>query len=228
MVNKEPCRYITFMPIPSMRLLLGYTSLIISLAGVLTSAAPLAATAVQATPPANAQPVTIYFSWGDGCPHCAKAEPFLAGLAQEYPTVEVRAYEVWYTTENQGLFQPMAAAYGFEPSGVPTILIYQIDELGLFLVAVFTLKASRLGESEGRILKLVGGLLMLTLALVMLVNPAWMNQISSSLLVFAVAFGATALVLLVHRKVLSHFGIHIGSELVPTVATPRHHKHRHR
>lgn len=440
----------------------------------------------QVTPPPNPQPVAIYFFWGDGCPHCAKAKPFLATLAEQYPTVEVRAYEVWYNIENQQLFAQMAAAYSFEPSGVPTIfigerywegyaeplaaeieaavaacvqqgcrdagvgiipgitplvpaplptaavasavtepvpqaqsdlltipwlgpvdlaaqslavstalialvdgfnpcslwvlsvllaltlntgsrsklfwvgltfltvtalvymafitglftmfsvlpfvgwvrgivalaalafaavnikdyfwyksgisftigeeqkpgiyrnirrvltagestwqiigatvvlsagvslvefsctagfpvlwtnllvaqgataltfglllllymLIYQIDELAIFLVAVFTLKASRLGESEGRILKLVGGLLMLTLAIVMLVNPAWMNQISSSLLVFALAFGAAGLVLLVHRNLLPRFGIRIGSELAPTAATHRHHHKR--
>ncbi|MCE7984526.1 MAG: thioredoxin [Caldilinea sp. CFX5] len=474
---------------PLMRLFLGCTALFISVFLLFTTAVRAVAQA-EATPPVGAQPVAIYFFWGDGCPHCAKAEPFLAILTQQYPTVEVRAYEVWYNVENQQLFAQMAAAYGFEPSGVPTIfigerywegyaeplaaeieaavatcvqqgcrdaglgiipgivppvapplptaavasattteaapqvksdlltipwigpidlaaqslavstalialvdgfnpcslwvlsvllaltlntgsrrklfwvgltfvtvtalvymafitglftmfsvlpfvgwvrgivalaalafaavnikdyfwyksgisftiadeqkpgiyrgirgvltagestwrliaatvvlaagvslvefsctagfpvlwtnllvtqeataltfglllllymLIYQIDELGIFLVAVFTLKASRLGESQGRILKLVGGLLMLTLALVMLVNPAWMNQISSSLLVFAVAFGAAALVLLVHRKVLPYFGIHIGSELAPTVATHgRQHKRRHR
>lgn len=100
------------------------------------------------------------------------------------------------------------------------MLIYQIDELGIFLVAVFTLKASKLQEKQGRILKLVGGMLMLTLANVMLVNPAWMNQISSSLIVFGVAFAATALVLLVHRKILPQFGIRIGTELAPAV-----HKH---
>lgn len=469
-------------------LFLGCTALLLS-AFLLAATTMRTGAQAQAPPPANAQPVAIYFFWGDGCPHCAKAKPFLATLAQQYPTAEVRAYEVWYNTENQQLFAQMAAAYGFEPSGVPTIfigerywegyaesvaaeieaavaacvqqgcrdagvglipgitplvpaplptaavasavpspvaqfksdlltipwigrvdlaaqslavstalialvdgfnpcslwvlsvllaltlntgsrrklfwvgltfvtvtalvymafitglftmfrvlpfvgwvrgivalaalafaavnikdyfwyksgisftigdeqkpgiyrnmrrvlmadestwqligatvvlaagvslvefsctagfpvlwtnllvaqgataltfglllllymLIYQIDELGIFLVALFTLKASRLGEREGRILKLVGGLLMLTLALVMLINPAWMNQLSSSLLVFAIAFGAAGLVLLVHRKVLPHFGIRIGSELAPTAVTPRHHyKRRHR
>ena len=55
----------------------------------------------QVTPPATTQPVAIYFFWGDGCPHCAKAKPFLATLAEQYPTVEVRAYAVWYNVENQ-------------------------------------------------------------------------------------------------------------------------------
>ena len=58
----------------------------------------------------------------------------------------------------------------------------------------------------------------------MLVNPAWMSQISSSFLVFAVAFGVAGLVLLVHRNLLPRFGI--GSELAPTVAGQRHHHKR--
>ena len=467
---------------------------------VLTNLLLSPSSAWAAPSPQTDQPVAIYFFWGDGCPHCAKAEPFLEGLAQKYPNVEVRAYEVWYDERNQALFQKMAAAYGFEPTAVPTIfigdrhwvgfaeqmapeieaavaacaaqgcrdaglgvipgiptpvptalptalstiqpaqtpgaaeaslpaatedalpaaksgdtlvlpwfgaidlstqslavstaliafvdgfnpcslwvlsvllaltlntgsrrrvflvgivfltvtslvymafitglftmfsvisfvgwiqvvvalvalffaavnikdyfwykegisftiadekkpgiyrrmrqvlaagdstwgavgatvvlaagvslvefsctagfpvlwsnllitqqataatfvlllllymLIYQIDELGIFLVAVFTLKASRLEEKQGRILKLIGGMLMLTLAAVMLINPAWMNQISSSLIVFGVAFAATVLVLLLHRLILPRFGIRIGTELAPATSK-KNHKH---
>ena len=78
----------------------------------------------QAAPAAQtAQPVAIYFFWGNGCPHCAKAKPFLEELSRTYPNVAVRAYEVWYDEANQTLFKQMAAAYGFEPSAVPTIFI---------------------------------------------------------------------------------------------------------
>ena len=445
-----------------------------------------AQTDIHAQPAPQGEPVAIYFFWGDGCPHCAKAKPFLEKLSHQYPNVEVRAYEVWYNEQNQVLFQRMAAAHSFEPSAVPTIfigdhywvgyaeplgveieaavvscstvgcqdaglgiipgiplpvptpfstpavvhagaegqavpssdeqatqdtadllplpwigtidlaaqslavstaliafvdgfnpcslwvlsmllaltlntgsrrkvllvglvfltvtsliymafitglftmfsvisvvgwiqvvvaltaiffafvnikdyfwyktgisftiadeqkpgiyrgmrrvlnasestwgvvvatvvlaagvslvefactagfpviwtnllitqqatavtfvlllllymVIYQIDELVIFLVAVFTLKASKLEEKHGRILKLIGGILMLMLAIVMLIHPAWMNQVSSSLIVFGLAFGATGFVLLVHRKLLPHFGIRIGTELSPTL-----------
>jgi len=109
------------------------------------------------------------------------------------------------------------------------MLIYQIDELGIFLIALVTLKSSKLEEKHGRVLKLVGGMLMLTLAVVMLVNPAWMNQLSSSLLVFLVAFGLTGVVLLVHRKILPRFGITIGSELAPPTKDKRGRRpHGHR
>lgn len=69
------------------------------------------------------EPVSIYFFWGDGCPHCAAAKPFLAGLEEKYPSVTVRAFEVWRNEANRDLFIKMAAKYGFEPSAVPTIFI---------------------------------------------------------------------------------------------------------
>lgn len=93
------------------------------------------------------------------------------------------------------------------------LLIYQVDEMVIFFAAVVSMKASKLGEKHGRILKLIGGMLMITLAVVMLVNPAWLNTLGSSLVVFAAAVSATLLVLLVHRTILPRFGIHIGTEL---------------
>ena len=65
----------------------------------------------------------------------------------------------------------------------------------------------------GRILKLVGGMLMLTLAAVMLLNPAWLNSLSKSLITFAIAFGLVAGVLVVHRRILPAFGIWVGTEV---------------
>ena len=92
------------------------------------------------------------------------------------------------------------------------MLIYQLDELVIFFIAVFTLKASRMEEKHGRILKLIGGTLMLTLAGVMIFNPDLLNDMGSALVIFAVAFGLTALILLVHRTILPKFGIWIGTE----------------
>ena len=90
--------------------------------------------------------------------------------------------------------------------------IYQLDEMVLFFSAVVTLKSTRLEEKHGRLLKLVGGMLMLTLSVIMLINPALLNSLSSSLIVFGCAFIATIFVVIVHRKILPRFGIWIGSE----------------
>lgn len=92
------------------------------------------------------------------------------------------------------------------------LVVYQLDELAIFFAAVFTLKASKLEEKEGRILKLIGGVLMLSLAIVMLFNPSLMNNLSGSLIVFGIAFGVTVLVLLVHRVILPRMGVKVGSE----------------
>jgi glutaredoxin len=434
-------------------------------------------TPVRAQTPVPAKPVYIYLFWGDGCPHCAAAKPFLKGLTEHYPNVELRSYEVWTVPENQELFKKMTAAYGFEPHGVPTIfiggqywegysdqigqeiesavkaciatgckdsgvgiipgivandepekqpstaspasdildvpllgsvhlasqslwvstalisfvdgvnpcsiwvltmllaitlhtgsrkkvliiglifltvtagvyalfiaglftvftvvsfvgwiqivvalvalffglvnikdyfwykegisftisddkkpgiyqrmrklvdasqsflglagatvvlaagvslvefsctagfpvlwtnllvsqkvsgltfvlllllylLIYQLDEMIIFFTAVYSLKASKLEEKHGRILKLIGGMLMLTLASVMLINPALMNSLSSSLLIFGATLLATLLVLLVHRGILPKLGIRIGTEL-GVAGTSKTDSHRH-
>jgi glutaredoxin len=92
------------------------------------------------------------------------------------------------------------------------LLIYQLDELAIFFIAVFTMRASRLEEKQGRILKLIGGVLMLALAGVMLVNPALMNNLTSSLIVFGSAFAVTLIILLVHRTILPRFGVQFGTE----------------
>jgi len=113
------------------------------------------------------------------------------------------------------------------------MIIYQLDELGVFLVATFTLKSSRVEEKHGRILKLIGGVLMFTLAIVMLVNPELMSDVGKSLIVFGIAFGVTVLILLVHRVILPKSGIHIGTEYQSKkhnkreIAKARRKTHRH-
>jgi uncharacterized membrane protein HdeD (DUF308 family) len=99
------------------------------------------------------------------------------------------------------------------------LLIYQLDELLIFFGAVATMKAARLEERHGRVLKLASGMLMLALALVMLVNPSLMNSLTSALLIFALAGFATLAVLAVDRWLLPRLGIHAGSQ--PTGAPPR-------
>jgi len=92
------------------------------------------------------------------------------------------------------------------------LLIYQLDELAIFGAAVYSLRASRIEEKQGRLLKLAGGMLMLTLAAVMLIRPSLMNDLGSSLIIFGAALIALLLVLLVHRVILPRLGIRIGSE----------------
>jgi Thiol:disulfide interchange protein len=103
------------------------------------------------------------------------------------------------------------------------MFIYLLDELAVFSSVAVTMRASRVEEKHGRLLKLISGALMLTLSIVMLINPQWMNGIGSSLLVFLAALLITALIYLIHRKLLPRFGILIGSEL-QSVKTRKHPK----
>jgi thiol-disulfide isomerase/thioredoxin/uncharacterized membrane protein HdeD (DUF308 family) len=95
------------------------------------------------------------------------------------------------------------------------LLIYLLDELFIFGSVVFTLKASKLEEKQGRFLKLVGGMVMLALAIVMLVDPNMMNNVGSSLLVFGGALLAAGIILVLHRRVLPQYGVYIGTEIAP-------------
>jgi cytochrome c biogenesis protein CcdA len=78
------------------------------------------------------------------------------------------------------------------------LLIFLIDELTIFILAVVTMKASRLQEKHGRFLKLIGGTIMITLGIVMLWRPELMKDIYSSLMVFAIAFATAVFIMGVH------------------------------
>lgn len=102
------------------------------------------------------------------------------------------------------------------------MIIYQLDEMIIFFSAVFTLKASKLEEKGGRILKLVGGVLMLCLAVVMILKPELMNELSGSLIVFGIAALGTILILLLHRTILPAMGVHIGTEFTANKRKKKH------
>lgn len=76
-----------------------------------------------ANPDRTGGDVTIYFFWGEGCPHCADEEPILESLAQKYPQVKIQDYEVWYDKANQEIFKKVAEVMGFEPKGIPVTII---------------------------------------------------------------------------------------------------------
>lgn len=92
------------------------------------------------------------------------------------------------------------------------LFIYLAIELIIFLTALTTLRVDRFEERHGRILKLIGGIIMLALAGVLLLAPELMHDIRGALAVFAGAIGVTALILLLHRILLPKWGIKIGDE----------------
>jgi len=91
------------------------------------------------------------------------------------------------------------------------MVIYLVDELFIFGTAVATMKASKIEEKHGRILKLISGSVILTLSIVMLINPDLMNQFGTSLIVFSASLAGAGLIYLVHQLILPQFGIFIGT-----------------
>ncbi len=81
------------------------------------------------------------------------------------------------------------------------ILVYLSIELVVFGGVVITMRVTRVEEREGRILKLVGGNVMLALAMVMLFWPTLLESISGTLAVFGIAIGGSLLIVLLHRFV---------------------------
>jgi thiol-disulfide isomerase/thioredoxin len=67
--------------------------------------------------------VKINYFWGDGCPHCEEAEPFLAELEQRKPNLEIRKFEVWKNRQNARLMGDVGKHLQANIGGVPFFVI---------------------------------------------------------------------------------------------------------
>ncbi|HWR72865.1 MAG TPA: hypothetical protein VN604_06825, partial [Nitrospirota bacterium] len=81
----------------------------------------------SARPPAKndapAVKVVVYLFWGNGCPHCAQEETFLASLKKKYPMMEIRGFEVWKDKKNADFFHTVMKAAGAKSVGVPATIV---------------------------------------------------------------------------------------------------------
>lgn len=80
------------------------------------------------------------------------------------------------------------------------MLPFLLDELLVFGIAVATLRATKMQEKHGRVLKLVAGTMMLALAITVLVSPEAMSDPLLALVVFGAAFATAALIHVVTRR----------------------------
>jgi len=68
--------------------------------------------------------VNIYFFWGDGCPHCAKAHEFFDSIENEYGNYyTLNTFEVWHSEINQNIMHNFASKMNEEVSVIPYIII---------------------------------------------------------------------------------------------------------
>jgi thiol-disulfide isomerase/thioredoxin len=87
---------------------------------------------------------TLYYFWGEGCPVCEKAKPFIEELEQRYPNLRVKEYEVMEHQENVDILLTMARNLGKEAKGVPTFFI------GGRMIEGFSPEKAKLLEEEVR------------------------------------------------------------------------------
>jgi thiol-disulfide isomerase/thioredoxin len=70
------------------------------------------------------------------------------------------------------------------------MLVFLLDELVVFGVALFAMRAMKLEERTGRLLKLIGGVVMIVLAGTLVFTPEAMSSVSGAIAVFGIAIGA--------------------------------------
>ncbi|MDQ5970685.1 MAG: hypothetical protein QG603_462, partial [Patescibacteria group bacterium] len=67
--------------------------------------------------------VDLYLFWGDGCPHCAKEEIFLAQMESKYPDLRIQKFEVWKHPSNARLMTEVAKSLKASVGGVPLTIV---------------------------------------------------------------------------------------------------------
>jgi len=77
----------------------------------------------RAVPEAFTQPVTLWFFWGVGCPHCDKAKPFLSKLATERPALSIEHIEVRKDPDGRKRFVETMQRLGVQAGGIPTFVV---------------------------------------------------------------------------------------------------------
>lgn len=66
---------------------------------------------------------TVYFFYGEECPHCHVLMPFITNLSRKYPDANIRILEVWHNQTNQEIYQAVNKRIGTPPPGVPEVVI---------------------------------------------------------------------------------------------------------
>jgi len=67
---------------------------------------------------------TIYYFYGEECPHCHNIKPFMDNITQKYPEAHIQVLEVWHNQTNQNIYTQANAAAGLStPPGVPEIVL---------------------------------------------------------------------------------------------------------
>ena len=67
--------------------------------------------------------VTVYFFYGEECPHCHAVMPLVINLSQKYPNVEFHILEIWHNQKNYGIYSEINARLKNSYDGVPEAIV---------------------------------------------------------------------------------------------------------
>ena len=67
--------------------------------------------------------VTVYFFYGEECPHCHNVIPFIQNLSKKYPNVDFLMLETWHNEANNALFNSLNQRLAIQNSGVPEVIV---------------------------------------------------------------------------------------------------------
>ena len=98
-----------------------YLLIIVLLVAVLVTAGCVSE---NKNPPPTAK-VTVYFFYGEECPHCHTVMPFIQNLSKKYPDVNFQILETWHNTTNADIFTKINDQLKVPVSsrGVPEVIV---------------------------------------------------------------------------------------------------------
>jgi thiol-disulfide isomerase/thioredoxin len=71
----------------------------------------------------DAGKVTVYFFYGEECPHCHTVMPFIRNLSDKYPEVDLQMLETWHNETNQVFSLALHQKLGIKSAGVPEVIV---------------------------------------------------------------------------------------------------------
>jgi thiol-disulfide isomerase/thioredoxin len=100
-----------------------YLLIIVLLAAVLVTAGCVSENKNTVLPPKTA--VTVFFFYGEECPHCHTVMPFVQNLSKKYPDVNFQILETWHNTTNADISSTINDQLKVPASnrGVPEVIV---------------------------------------------------------------------------------------------------------
>lgn len=97
---------------------------------ILALSASMSLAAGSAMAQSDETAIAVHLFWAEGCPHCSKAQRFLAELARQQPSVRLHQHEVSGNEGDRELFRRVSAAFAIETPAVPLVVVGDRHFLG--------------------------------------------------------------------------------------------------